>query len=123
MTATAKRCVNCNKDVSSDKRMKDSSGKYWCIKCGEADRAKKGKANAPGVVCGQCGDAYPANKLTRFGNAKVCPTCYRSATRGGGVSFGGGGGDADSKKRLVKMLAVMGVLAILAAWRLMTLHS
>jgi hypothetical protein len=118
-TATAKRCVNCNKDVSGDKRMKDSSGKYWCLKCGEADKAKKGQT---GTACGICGERYPAAKLTRWGKDRVCPSCYKSATKGGGVSFGGGGGEG-SKGRLVKMIAVMALLAGVAVWRFMTLHS
>ena len=118
-TATAKRCVNCNKDVTSDKRMKDSSGKYWCVKCGEADRAKKGQT---GVACGNCGDRFPEAKLTRFGKDKVCPACYRKGTKGGSGG-GSGSADPDAKKRMVKMLAIMGVLAAGAVWRFMTLHS
>ena len=118
-TATAKRCVNCNKDVSNDKRMKDSSGKYWCLKCGEADQMKKGQT---GVPCGSCADRYPAAKLTKYGSAKLCPTCYKTATRGpkgGGFSSGG----QTDKGKLIKMLVVMGVLAVIFAWRMMTLHS
>ena len=110
-TATAKRCVNCNKDVTNDKRMKDSSGKYWCLKCGEADQAKKGQT---GIVCPMCNDRYPANKLTRFGKDKLCPSCYRQASKGGSSRGGSSGGDSD-KGRMVKMIAAMGVLAVISA--------
>ncbi len=113
---TAKRCVNCNKDVTGQKRMKDSSGAYWCPKCGEADRMKKGQSGDP---CGNCGERYPAAKLTKYGAARLCTACYKAATKGGGS---GGGGEMD-KGRLVKMLVVMGLLAAGAVWRLMTLHS
>jgi hypothetical protein len=40
-TASIKRCSGCHKDVTSDKRMKDSSGRYWCINCGTEQQKKK----------------------------------------------------------------------------------
>ena len=107
VTSAAKRCVNCNRDVTNDKRMKDSSGKYWCVKCGEADRAKKGQGAAPLVACPKCNDKYPAAKLQRFGKEKVCPACYNEGTRGGGVSMAGGDG-----ARTMKLVVAMGVLAV-----------
>ena len=119
----AKRCVNCDTDVSRAKRMKDSSGRYWCVRCGEADRVKKGQV--PGVACGSCGEQFPPATLTKYGATRLCPACYKAATKGPGLrgSFGGGGSGQMDKGRLVKMLAVMGVLAAGAVWRLMTLHS
>ena len=117
-TVSDKRCVNCKKDVTGAKRMKDSSGQYWCIKCGQADQAKKGQS---GVACGKCGDRYPADKLARYGAERICPGCYRRATKGGGVSLSAGGGDG-SKKKLIGMLAVMGGLAAAVAWRYTHLH-
>ncbi len=117
-TGTAKRCVNCNKDVTSDKRMKDSSGKYWCVKCGEADQLKKGQT---GTSCGNCGDRYPAGKLTKFGASKLCPTCYKARTKGPGLreSLAAGGGEGTDKKRLYMGLGVMAVLAVGVVYRFM----
>ena len=43
-TASAKRCFSCHKDVTTDKRMKDSSGRYWCISCGTEQQKKKAAA-------------------------------------------------------------------------------
>jgi hypothetical protein len=40
-TASIKRCSGCHKDVTNDKRMKDSSGRYWCISCGTEQQKKK----------------------------------------------------------------------------------
>jgi hypothetical protein len=118
-TMTAKRCVQCKKDVTGQKRMKDSSGQYWCVKCGEADQLKKGRIGDP---CGGCGERFPSSRLTKYGAAKLCTACYKTATKGPGLRGSMGGGEMD-KGRLIKMLAVMGLLAIGAAWRLMTLHS
>jgi len=44
-TLSAKKCVNCHKDVTHAKRMKDSSGRYWCVNCGTADQKKKAAAS------------------------------------------------------------------------------
>jgi hypothetical protein len=115
-TASAKRCVNCNKDVSTEKRMKDSSGKYWCLKCGEADQAKKGQAQT-GTPCADCDERYPAAKLTRYGASRICPTCYKARMKGPGLkaSLRSGGGDGGTDKaRLVKMIAAMGVLLLVS---------
>ena len=115
--------MNCNKDVNGQKRMKDSSGRYWCVKCGEADRLKKGQV--AGEPCASCGEKFPAAKLAKYGAARLCPSCYKTATKGPGLrgSLGGGGGGQTDKGKLIKLLVVMGVLAAGAVWRLMTLHS
>ncbi len=43
-TVSAKRCFSCRKDVTTDKRMKDSSGRYWCVSCGTEQQKKKAAA-------------------------------------------------------------------------------
>ena len=40
-TTFVKRCVQCSKDVTTEQRMKDSSGRYWCLVSGTADQKKK----------------------------------------------------------------------------------
>jgi DNA-directed RNA polymerase subunit RPC12/RpoP len=120
-TLQAKKCVNCHKDVSTGKRMKDSSGRYWCLACGEADKRKKDQ----GVACSNCGERYPAAKLSKVGASRLCSGCNRQRTKGPGLlesirssMSGGGSGDAgEQRARLIKMLAVMGVLALVAVWR------
>jgi hypothetical protein len=102
MTSSAKKCVNCHKDVTNGKRMKDSSGRYWCVSCGTADQKKKAGASSPVAV----------KKQVHKG-----PGLIESLQ---GMFAGGGGTD---KARLIKMLVVMGLLAAGAVWRFSTLHS
>jgi hypothetical protein len=40
-TVSVKRCNGCHKDVTNDQRMKDASGRYWCVTCGAAQQKKK----------------------------------------------------------------------------------
>ena len=47
-TVSVKRCNGCHKDVTNDKRMKDSSGRYWCLTCGAAQQKKKALLAAEG---------------------------------------------------------------------------
>jgi hypothetical protein len=122
MTLSAKKCVNCHKDVSNGKRMKDSSGRYWCVRCGEADQKKK--AAVSGELCASCGNRFPSAKLTKMGASKICRGCVKRQNKGPGMleSLKGGGGGID-KGRLIKMLAILGLLAAGAIWRFSTLHS
>jgi hypothetical protein len=114
-TLTAKRCVNCHRDVTNGKRMKDSSGRYWCLDCGVADQKKRGGTS--GEACGACGDKYPPSKLSKWGGVKLCTNCVKARTKGPGMkaSFRGGGGAATDKAKLVKMIVAMGVLGLVAA--------
>jgi hypothetical protein len=116
-TATAKRCMNCHRDVTTGKRMKDSSGRYWCIPCGTADQKKKaGGGGAVAEPCGQCGDRFPASKLSKWGGVKLCVGCVKARTKGPGLkaAFSGGGGGSDAKrtKMMVGVMAVLGLLSL-----------
>jgi hypothetical protein len=117
-TGTAKRCVNCHKDVSNGKRMKDSSGRYWCVDCGTADQRKKG---AGGELCGGCGERFPAAKLSKYGASKLCAGCIKRRNKGPSLleslRAGRGGGGGTDKKRMVMMLAITAVLALVAVAR------
>ncbi len=119
--ASSKRCVNCDRDVTSQKRMKDSSGRYWCVTCGEADRLKKGQG--ADVACSSCGETFAPAQLTKYGAARLCNACYKAATKGPGLRGGLAAGGKTDKGRLMAMVGVMAVLAAGAVWRLMTLHS
>ena len=94
MTLSAKKCVNCHKDVTNGQRMKDSSGRYWCVKCGTADQQKKA-----------------ATSLRKLAKSVELPKTH-IVTAGGGVDKG----------RLVKMLIVMALLVAGAVWRFSTLR-
>ena len=126
-TVSAKRCVNCNTDVTTSKRMKDSSGRYWCVTCGTADQKKK-MATA-GEPCADCGERFPAAKLNKFGASKLCSNCARQRQKGPGLiasiraSGGGSGGGEMDKARMVKMVSFMGLLAVIAVWRYISAHS
>jgi len=110
-TLSAKKCVNCHKDVTNSKRMKDHSGRYWCVECGTADQKKK--AAAHGEVCASCGDRFPAAKLTKMGASKICPACLKRKTKGSGgpASLKGSGGVGTNKRMLITLLIVMALMA------------
>ena len=109
-TLSAKKCVNCHKDVTHAKRMKDSSGRYWCVNCGTADQKKK--AAASGEICASCRERYPATKLSKMGASKICAGCMRkNKAPGVMVSLKSGGGGGMDKGRLIIMLIIMALLA------------
>jgi hypothetical protein len=76
-TAEGKTCVSCGKDVSGQKRMKDSKGQYWCIDCGKADQAKKQSAGSTASLCSGCNESFPAAMLTRWGKKQYCTPCLK----------------------------------------------
>jgi len=121
MVATStvvKRCVTCGKDVTNDKRMKDSQGKYWCIACGTEDQKKKAHS---GDTCTSCGEHFPTAQLAKMGHSKLCKSCLKARQKSPGLMerFKAGGSDAGEKARLVKMLAAMALLALVAVWQYM----
>jgi hypothetical protein len=126
-TTTVKTCVACGKSLNGQKRMKDSQGRYWCLDCGTEDQRKKLVASGGGNQCSACGDTFPGHQLSKFGNRRLCPGCARARTQGPGLKqkltdlLGQlGGGQADTGK-LYKLLAIMGLLILLAIWRFATL--
>ncbi len=71
-----KFCYKCGTNVSSSKRMRDSSGRYWCIPCGETD--KKKKAASIGTLCGGCGEQFSPSKLTKLSGQFFCSECIKT---------------------------------------------
>ncbi len=125
MTTTAiKLCVNCGKDVTNDKRMRDSSGKYWCIACGQEDQLKK-RATAGGASCSGCGGTFADHQLSVWGNKKLCTKCSVARSKGPGLgatigglfkgSAGGSGGESNKRKTAI-LLLVMVLLAAVALY-------
>ena len=70
----AKVCVNCGKDVTGQKRAKDSRG-YWCYECHKEDMRKEKGADKPRVRCPDCGRGVPADSLINFDGIPICQKC------------------------------------------------
>jgi formylmethanofuran dehydrogenase subunit E len=114
--ASPKVCVKCGKDVATDKRMKDSMGRYWCVGCGAEDQ--KRKAAGAGAVCDSCGESFPPSQISKWGNRKLCNGCVKRSTKRGGFSVsslfsGGGGGEKKFPVKLVAIFVLMAIVAVL----------
>jgi hypothetical protein len=112
--ATGKYCCKCGSDVTNAKRMKDSSGKYWCFSCGSKDQQKQ--AASVGLVCSVCGDIVPTSQTTKLGGSNYCSRCSKAQKKaGGGLSalldvrqyFGGGGHAARTKKSIITLVVLV----------------
>jgi hypothetical protein len=99
--------------------MRDSQGKYWCIACGEADQRKR--KGSEGIVCAGCSKTFPPASMTAVNLLPYCNGCAKrrkKATRSGEslLSRLSASSDQIDKKRLLMMIALMGVLALVACW-------
>lgn len=120
-----KTCCKCQINLSGIKRMKDSSGQYWCVPCGQRDQARK--AMSTGSVCASCGEAADPTRITMVKGLPYCNFCLarRGKSKSGsgfrlpslslpsfslGGLFSGGGGD---RSRTYKMIGVIALLAII----------
>jgi hypothetical protein len=106
LATAVKTCGACGKDVTHERRMRDSKGGYWCYECGSADQARKG----PGVkvTCPGCRRALSPKEMIKAGAEYVCGTCHAAgAAKGGRV-----GPVAAGRKRLIKVVAGIVMLAI-----------
>lgn len=66
-----KACCLCGLDVSDSKRIKDSSGRYWCESCIQLEVKER---HPPGVVvCPDCGTT--GQKMVDQDGVHVCLTC------------------------------------------------
>ena len=97
--------------------MRDSQGKYWCIACGEADKRKKKPAE--GVVCAGCSKTFAPSEMTTVNLLPYCVKCGKRRKRAthsdeSFLSRLTASSDQIDKKRLTMMIALMGVLAIVA---------
>jgi len=72
-----KVCCICGKDVSHEKRAKDSRG-YWCYDCHKAERARERAAEAGKVPCHDCGRLVVPKALIAFEGDKICARCKES---------------------------------------------
>jgi hypothetical protein len=125
-TATGtKSCVKCGKDVTHDKRMKDSQGQYWCLPCGELDK----KDRQERVACADCRVKYPASEMTSVGGEMVCAGCMKGRASAGGSGGGKGegraGADAVAKEanRAMLMKAIAAGALLLLGGGLIVLYA
>jgi len=114
----AKICCVCGKDVTHDRRMKDSAtGRYWCYECGSADPIHK--AHAMDVPCPQCKKHVPPLAMVKFKDHYICAECYAKQT-GKALAAKPGEPAAAAKKGDPKRKAmiIVGVIAaiLLAVW-------
>jgi hypothetical protein len=118
LNGTKKLCCSCGKDVSHKKRMKDSSGAYWCYECGVAD--SRSKRDREGTACPDCHIKFAPSQLTDSDGAKVCVACYtkrkmsakRTANRIAAVAAH----DKQSQERKKIILAFVGAVALLGGF-------
>ena len=71
-TAPEKRCCACGKDVSSQRRFKDSKG-YWCEPCNREDARKQGKVLK--VKCPECHKCVAENLIVDWHGRHICSGC------------------------------------------------
>lgn len=124
-TGVVKSCIACGKNLSGQKRMKDSQGRYWCMDCGAEDQKRKMAAGVgSNNICGGCGETFQAHQLSVWGSKRLCAKCTPSSKGPGMMSTvtglleglkGGGGGGTDKKKILI-MFVVMLILASIALY-------
>ena len=73
-----KICCACGKDVANEERFKDRAGYYWCMDCGVQENRKThtiGHAAPEPVLCPDCEESFPADKLVEHHGVNVCPGC------------------------------------------------
>jgi hypothetical protein len=71
----AKYCCQCGDDVTTQPRMKDRQGRYWCIPCGEADAVSR---NQELTHCSACGKEFQRGQLLIHDGALACEECVKS---------------------------------------------
>jgi DNA-directed RNA polymerase subunit RPC12/RpoP len=72
---TNKACVHCHKDLTHDRRMRDSQGHYWCVACGREDTKLK-KLNSK--HCVDCRGKYLVDEMKQIDGLYICKGCMAS---------------------------------------------
>ncbi len=113
-----KVCCQCGKDLNGKKRLRDSRG-YWCAACHKLDKA----AHAPkGIKCADCGRVVPEAGLTEYEGLQICGPCrtqrknlekeQRRLSPVKTTAY-----EELNKRKLLGLLAVVGVLVIIIILR------
>lgn len=113
-----KMCVKCGKDLTKQKRLRDSNG-YWCVDCHKADVKEK----APkGVPCPRCKRVVPPESLLSVDGQMMCSRCVRQLRelkQAGNKKFRALDSqhfEKAEKSKLWMMLVVIIVLALFAIY-------
>jgi endogenous inhibitor of DNA gyrase (YacG/DUF329 family) len=69
-----KLCCMCGKDVTHEKRARDTRG-YWCWECHRADLRRERGREKPRTRCPQCGRLVPADSITTYHGETMCTKC------------------------------------------------
>jgi hypothetical protein len=109
-----KVCCQCGKDLTGQRRYKDSAG-YWCTACHKLDRDRN---KIQGEPCDDCGRIFPPEKLQPFDNHKLCIRCIRERrevqSKKRRIKVSDKHYKEEEKRRLVLLLLVFGFLLTLA---------
>jgi hypothetical protein len=73
-TKAPKLCCKCGKDVTNQKRARDTRG-YWCWECHRADLRQERGREKPRARCPQCGRLVPADSITTYHGEPMCAKC------------------------------------------------
>jgi DNA-directed RNA polymerase subunit RPC12/RpoP len=119
-TATgAKVCVNCNKDVTHGKRMKDSQGRYWCLDCGTEDSKKKHTSK---VACADCRGKFKPTEIQTVGEENLCANCILARGRSATAPASSAATEAAEAVRAQKIKLILAVSTFLGGIVLMLLY-
>lgn len=101
-TTQLKRCVKCQKDVTHDRRMKDSQGQYWCIPCGTEDQKRKHSSK---IACTVCRGLFAPTDVHTLHGAVVCNNCLSSGNQP--VTTAAADDAAEQRKRTLKLAVAL----------------
>lgn len=108
-----KYCATCGKEVTNEKRMKDSAtGKYWCYDCG----IKQPGAKTQATLCPICKQAMSIHSMYRQNDQYICQTCHDSQQAKGGKAGSASGGSTKIVVLALGVIAVVLVSAYLNGW-------
>lgn len=103
-----KMCCTCGKDVTTQRRMKDSStGRYWCYDCGNKQPGAKNES----ILCPRCRKPMSAHSMYRVNDQYICHDCHEI-----GKTKTPGAGRGKLIAATVGVLLVAGVSAFLNGW-------
>ena len=108
-----KVCCKCGKDLTGQKRFKDSLG-YWCEACHFSEKREEDVKHVP---CDSCGRYVEPRKLTEYENIMICTRCLKDRqmlNRRGRRAVVMNNGYREYEKQKLKLLVIVaGVLLLI----------